>query len=75
VPQSSVGAYSVVNLFFKYDVPASSSILKDMSITLNVDNLFDKDPPELRRNQSNEYGFTNGFTLGRMFVLGFNKKF
>lgn len=75
VPQSRVGAYDTINLFFKYDVPASSGAFKDLSFTLNVNNLFDKDPPELRRNNSNEYGFTNGFTLGRLFQLGISKKY
>ncbi|MEO6716922.1 MAG: TonB-dependent receptor [Novosphingobium sp.] len=75
VPQSRVGSFTVVNLFFKYDVPGDSMLLKDLSFTLNVDNLFDKDPPVLRRNNNNENGFANGFTLGRLINIGINKKF
>lgn len=74
-PQDHVGAYDVVNLFFKYDVPGESKLLKNLSFTLNIDNLFDKDPPVLRRNNNNEFGFANGFTLGRMINIGVNKKF
>ncbi|MFM6965980.1 MAG: TonB-dependent receptor domain-containing protein, partial [Rhodoluna sp.] len=75
VPQSRVGSFTVVNLYFKYDVPADSGLLKGLSFSLNVNNVFDQDPSELRRNNSNEYGFANGFTLGRMFMLGATKKF
>ena len=73
--QSRVGNFDTVDLFFKYDVPGESIILKDLSLTLNVSNVFDKDPPVLLRNNPNEFGFANGFTLGRMFILGISKKF
>lgn len=73
--QSHVGAFNTVDLFFKYDVPSDSDLLKDLSFTLNVKNVFDQDPPILRRNQPNENGFANGFTLGRLFIFGVSKKF
>ena len=73
--QTHVGAFDTVDLFFKYDVPATSAWLRDLSITLNVKNVLDQDPPILRRNQPNENGFANGFTLGRMFIFGVSKKF
>ena len=72
--QSDVGAFDTVDLFFKYDVPAEG-MLKDLSFTLNVKNVFDQDPPILRRNNPNETGFANGFTLGRMFIVGVSKRF
>jgi iron complex outermembrane recepter protein len=74
-PQTSVGAFDTVNLFFKYDVPGDSMLMKDLSITLNVNNVFDQDPPELRRNGQNENGFANGFTLGRLVIIGLSKQF
>jgi iron complex outermembrane receptor protein len=74
--QSWVGAFNTVNLFFKYDVPGTSKLLKDLSITLNVNNLLDTDPPILRRSDGfAEYGFANGSTLGRFFQIGVSKKF
>ena len=73
--QSKVGAFNVVNLFFKYDVPSDNGILKDLSFTLNVDNVFDQDPPALLRSNPNEFGFANGFSLGRLFQIGIKKKF
>ena len=74
-PQSYVEAFNTVNLFFKYDVPGDSAILKDLSLTVNVNNVFDTNPPLLQRNNPNEFGFANGFTLGRMFIFGLSKKF
>jgi iron complex outermembrane receptor protein len=73
--QNRVKAFDTVNLFFKYDVPGDSLLLKDLSFTLNVNNVFDQDPPVLLRNGQNENGYANGFTIGRMFILGVSKKF
>ena len=73
--QDHVKSFNTINLFFKYDVPSDSALLKDLSFTLNVNNLFDQDPPVLLRNDQNEFGYANGFTLGRMFILGVTKKF
>ncbi|MEO7247135.1 MAG: hypothetical protein ABIW31_01665, partial [Novosphingobium sp.] len=72
--QSYVEAFNTVNLFFKYDLPGEGA-LKDLSLTLNVNNVFDTNPPVLLRNNPNENGFANGFTLGRMFIVGLSKKF
>lgn len=73
--QSRVKAYNTFDLFFKYDVPSESKLLQDLSLTLNVSNVFDKDPPVLLRNNPNEFGFANGFTLGRLIQIGLSKKF
>lgn len=73
--QDRVSAFNTVNLFFKYDVPGDSLLLKNLSFTVNVNNVFDQDPPILRRNLPSELGFANGFTFGRMFVLGVSKQF
>ena len=73
--QSDVGSFNTVNLFFKYDVPGDSMLLKDLTLTLNVSNVFDQDPPELLRSNPGDRGYANGSTLGRMVVLGISKKF
>lgn len=73
--QDRVKSYSTVDLFFKYDVPSESKLLQNLSLTLNVSNVFDKDPPVLLRNNPNEFGFANGFTLGRLIQIGISKKF
>ena len=73
--QTKVDSFDVVNLFFKYDVPSQSGVLQDLSFTLNVTNVLDAEPPVLRRNNPGDLGFASGFTLGRMFIFGVNKKF
>ncbi|MCB2074662.1 MAG: TonB-dependent receptor [Novosphingobium sp.] len=73
--QDHVGSFTTVDLFFKYDVPGDSALLRDLSFSLNVKNVFDQDPPVLRRTDQNDNGYANGFTFGRMFVLGVKKKF
>jgi iron complex outermembrane receptor protein len=73
--QTRVGGFDTVNLFFKYDVSSENRIFKNLSFTLNIDNVFDQDPPVLMRNGPNEYGYANGSTLGRLFQFGISKKY
>lgn len=74
--QSKVKAFNTVNLFFKYDVPGDSVLFKDLQITLNVNNVFDQDPPLSTEIASNAgLGYANGFTLGRLVQFGISKKF
>ena len=73
--QSHVKSFNVFNLFFQYKVPGESTIAKDLVFTLNVDNVFDQDPPLFRGQASTFNGFTNGFTLGRLVRLGVSKRF
>lgn len=77
VPQTSVSAYDVFNLFFSYDVKGEG-LGKELRFTLGIDNVFDKDPPVYRlfdANQFNFAGFVNGNTLGRMVQFGISKTF
>jgi iron complex outermembrane receptor protein len=73
--QNHVSPFNTVDLFFKYDVTGESAIMKNLSFTLNVKNVFDQDPPVLLRSFTTDRGFANGFTFGRMFILGAQKKF
>lgn len=72
--QSRVGAFDVVDLFFKYDVPGEK-LLKDLSLTLNINNVFNATPPVWKTFDFVTAGYTNGFTLGRVFQFGARKKF
>ncbi|MBB5686354.1 TonB-dependent receptor domain-containing protein [Sphingobium boeckii] len=71
--QSRVDAYKVVNAFVQYDVGGEGAF-KDLSFTLNLDNVFDKHPPLYRGALNGAYGFF-GFNLGRIVQLGINKRF
>lgn len=68
--QTKVGAYDTVDLFFAYDVKGEG-LLRDLSFTLNLNNVFDDNPPFI--NTGN--GYTNGSTLGRLVQFGVRKKF
>lgn len=74
--QTRVASFNVIDLFLRYDV-RGSGLASDLAFTLNVNNLFDQDPPAFRAQditlQSN--GYRNGSTLGRLVQLGVEKKF
>lgn len=73
--QDRVSAFNTVDLFLKYNVPSENALFRNLSFTLNVKNLFDQDPPLLLRNEQGDAGYANGFTFGRMFILGVSKQF
>ena len=73
--QAKIDAYNLFNLFFQYKVPGDSAIAKDLAFTLNIDNVFDKDPPLFRGADNSLFGVRNGFTLGRLVRIGVSKKF
>lgn len=75
--QTRVDAYDVFNLYFRYDVKGEK-LFKDLSFTLNVDNLFDKDPPVYLGDCTftpGACGYINGATLGRLVQFGVSKRF
>jgi iron complex outermembrane receptor protein len=73
--QTHVGSYDVVNLFFKYDL--RNGQFRDLSVTLNVDNVLDRDPPAYKGQNIvlSANGYANGATVGRLLQLGVSKKF
>lgn len=76
-PQDDVSSFDVVNLFFRYDLQGEG-LLSDVELTLNVNNVFDEDPPEYRNTNTvslNNNGYINGTTIGRLFEFGFRKRF
>lgn len=73
--QSRVKGMNVFNLFLQYKVPSESYALKDLSLALNVDNLFNVEPPLYRGLSNSLPGIANGFTLGRIVKFSIEKKF
>lgn len=72
IPQDSVGGFTIFNLFFRYALQGEDW-RKDLSFTVNVDNIFDTDPPVYKSSSSN--GTANGSTLGRLVQFGVHKDF
>ena len=70
--QSHIGAFDTFDLFFRYDFDSwgdKNGLFKDLSVTLNINNVFDTNPPRSGGT------YANGSTLGRMFQLGVTKRF
>jgi iron complex outermembrane receptor protein len=72
--QDKVDAFDVVNLFLRYDVKGSG-IAEDLQFTVNVNNVFNTDPPVLRDRTQNGFFSGVGLTIGRLIQFGISKKF
>lgn len=73
--QSRVGSFNVVNLYAAYKFGGEGAF-KDLSLTLNVDNLLNQSPPLYRGSfDSTVDGFAGGSTVGRLVKFGISKKF
>ena len=72
--QSNVAPFNVINLAFVYTPKATSGALAGATFSLNIDNVFDADPPYFNGSNGGQSGFA-GFTLGRFAQLGVTKKF
>jgi len=68
--QTRVGSFRVVDLFAGYTL-AGNGFTDGLQLTLNLDNIFDEDPPFI----NNPNGFVNGSTLGRLIMVGLRKTF
>lgn len=55
------------DVFFRFDFPG------DAVFSLSIENLTDEDPPLVASNYN--YDYTTGNPLGRVFEVGFNKRF
>jgi iron complex outermembrane recepter protein len=75
--QNHIGSFNTVDLFFKYDFDGEG-VMKDLALTLNVNNLLDTDPPVRYIGGGATpaaFGYANGLTIGRLIQVGFSKKF
>jgi outer membrane receptor protein involved in Fe transport len=73
LPQSHVGSFDTVNLFLKYSVEGQAAMLKNLGFTLNVNNVLSRSPPVYKLSTGD--GYDNGFTVGRLVMLGVSDKF
>jgi outer membrane receptor protein involved in Fe transport len=78
--QTHIGSFTTVRLFLRYDLShldfIPSVVANNAAVTLTIDNLLDKDPPLYRGAYDVLYnGYANGSTLGRLFEIGFGKRF
>jgi iron complex outermembrane receptor protein len=71
-PQTHLGSFHPVNLVVSYDFKGDSW-RKDLTVSLNIDNVFDEDPPVL--NAASALGITGVSSLGRFVNVGIHKHF
>ena len=69
--QTRIKSFDTVDAFLSYTF--NDGWLRDTQVTLNVSNLLDATPPFDAR--ASDAGYSNGATLGRLFQVGFTKKF
>ena len=67
---TDVDGFTTVDLSARYTIPGDGW-RKDTVLTLNVDNLFDEDPPYF----DDIDGYANGSTLGQVVYIGLRQKF
>lgn len=74
--QGRIAAFNTFDAYLKYDFKGEGAF-KDLALTLNVQNVFDTDPPVFKSNAATTPGFdpSIAFTFGRYFQLGLRKKF
>jgi iron complex outermembrane receptor protein len=73
--QSRVGSFTTVDAFLEYTLP-ETWLPAETSLTLNVNNLFDEDPPFYNFPAfGGNSGYANGSTLGRLVQIGLRTKF
>lgn len=72
VNQTHVGSFTVADLFLGYEFAEDSGIANGLAVRLNVENLFDQEPPVWRQQRNLNFA---GFTLGRIFKLQVSKRF
>jgi iron complex outermembrane receptor protein len=72
--QKKISDFNIVNLYFQYDF-GGNDLTKDLSLSLNLSNIFDEEPPVYLDAGQPGYQPGNTFTLGRMVQLGVSKKF
>ncbi|MFT3727907.1 MAG: TonB-dependent receptor [Terricaulis sp.] len=75
-PQTKVDAFDTVDFFLSYNFQGDDW-RKDLSLTLNVNNILDQDPPFYNGTQtlSSASGYINGGTVGRLIEVGLHKNF
>jgi iron complex outermembrane receptor protein len=75
--QDRIKPFDSFNLYLSYDVSSESKLLKDVSFSVNVQNILDKDTPEFRSASTPGYDTSLGtaFSIGRVVQVGVSKKF
>jgi len=72
-PGYTAGTIGKLNDYWQHDITVQAQLPWDTQLTLSIQNLFDKDPPDAPSNYN--YDYTTGNPLGRVFEIGVKKHF
>lgn len=75
VQDEAVGSMFTVDATGTYTFPQESRLLRDLSLSVSAQNLFDRDPPFARVSNSQVFDSANASALGRMVSFELRKKF
>ena len=75
IQDEKVGSNFTVDATVTYTFPSESNVLRDLSLSISVQNLFDRDPPFARVANSQIFDSANASVLGRMVSFDIRKKF
>jgi iron complex outermembrane recepter protein len=73
-PVAQLGSWTTFDLNLRYAPPAEQGILKDVALTLDVKNVFDRDPHYVQ-NGTLAFDPQVADIVGRFFLFGIQKKF
>lgn len=72
--QSKLDAYDITKLYVEYRV-SRPGVFQDTVLSLNVENLFDVDPPAYNGSLNGGNGYAGGNPLGRFVQVGIKREF
>ena len=75
IQDEAVSSNFTVDATVTYTFPSESFILKDLSLSVSAQNLFDRDPPFARVSNAQVFDSANASALGRMVSFELRKKF
>lgn len=75
VQDEAVGSMFTVDATVTYTFPQESWLLRDLSLSVSAQNLFDRNPPFARVSNSQVFDSANAGVLGRMVSFELRKKF
>ena len=77
-PQSEVPSWTTLDLGISYAVARGNSVLGGLRLAVNVQNVFDRDPPTVLTQSGNNYGAydpSNANIFGRIVSAQITKSF
>ncbi len=69
-----IGSYTLMNLYTSYTIPRQLMPVSDLTLELNIENVFDRSPP-LVLGDVTGFDVTKINPIGRLWLIGLRKRF